>query len=501
MTNLVVLVLDTLRYDCVHHTPAPGIARVETPYLDALRRDSVSFSAAFGEAEPTIPVRRALWTGMRSFPWRFSFDTKGLWPTLRGWHKIPPEQATLSELLLEAGYKTSLIGDVYHIFKATQNFTRGFVNVDFVRGQEADNWKGGSIELIREDAARYTRDFDPVKHASLVQYLLNKRHFKKEAELTSGAVVQRGTDWLKENHDEGPFMLWMEAFDPHEPWDPPREYASRYYDFPREKQGVEFIYPFEAPRVGTAEEQERTKALYYGEITYMDAKIGHLLNTLADLKRLEDTVVMVTCDHGTELLDHGRFGKSADHLYAHNTQLNWIVRLPDGHPHQDQARNRTIEAFVQNHDLVPTALDLVGLLDRWPGAEHESGTDQPQWAGRSMKGLIEGTTAESGRDHVVTGWGDMASVRDRDFNYVVQFENPAGTERVYDLRTDPLELKNVVSDHPAVVREGRRRLEALLGQELGTRLPDAPLQETVTPCRLYFGARPATRHEQASGFV
>ena len=189
------------------------------------------------------------------------------------------------------------------------------------------------------------------------------------------------------------------------------------------------------------------------------------------------------------------------HLYAHNTKLNWIVRLPDGHPHQDQARNRTIEAFVQNHDIVPTALDLVGLLDKWPGAEHELGTDQPLWAGRSMRGLIEGTTAASGRDHVVTGWGDMASVRDRDFNYVVQFENPAGTERVCDLRTDPLELKNVVGDHPAVVREGRRRLEALLGQELGTRLPDAPLQETVTPCRLYFGARPATRHEQASGFV
>ena len=106
----------------------------------------------------------------------------------------PAEQATLSELLLEAGYKTCLIGDVYHIFKSTQNFTRGFVNFDFVRGQETDNWKGGSIELIREEAERYMRGhFDPAKHASLVQYLLNKRHFKKEAELTGGIVVQRGS--------------------------------------------------------------------------------------------------------------------------------------------------------------------------------------------------------------------------------------------------------------------------------------------------------------------
>ena len=88
--NLVVMVLDTLRYDCVHHKEAPGIAKVSTPHFDALRRDGVSFSAAYGEAEPTVPVRRALWTGLRSFPWRFDYDTKGLWPNARGWHKIPP---------------------------------------------------------------------------------------------------------------------------------------------------------------------------------------------------------------------------------------------------------------------------------------------------------------------------------------------------------------------------------------------------------------------------
>ena len=496
--NLVVLVLDTLRYDCVHHTPAPGIAKVETPHLDALRRDGVSFSHAFGEAEPTIPVRRALWTGLRSFPWRFDYDTRGLWPNARGWHKIPEEQSTLSEILLNAGYKTCLIGDVYHIFKATQNFTRGFFNFDFVRGQETDNWRGGSVDLVREEAERCVKgNLDPARHASLVQYLLNKRHFKSEAELTGGIVIQRAMDWLKENHDDGPFMLWLESFDPHEPWDPPRDYANRYYDFPKGKDGVEFIYPPEAARVGTDEEKERTKALYYGEITYMDAMIGRLLNTLADLKRLDDTLVMVTCDHGTELLDHGRFGKSADHLYAHNTQVNWIVRLPDGHPHEAGARGRTIDAFVQNHDIVPTALDLMGLLQHWPGA---TSVDRPEWAGQSAKGLIEGTGSTGGREYVITGWGDMASVRDRDWNYVVKFESPEGTERLYNLKDDPLEQTNVAAGNADVIRERRLRLESLLGQELGTRLPDGPTGDTLAPCRAYYGSRP-TRQEEASGFV
>ena len=515
--NLVVIVLDTLRHDCVHHRPAPGIARVETPHLDALRRDGVSFSNCYGEAEPTVPVRRALWTGRRSFPWRFDYDTRGLWPNLRGWHKIPEGHTTLSEVLLGAGYKTCLIGDVYHIFKPTQNFTRGFFSYEFVRGQETDNWKGGHLDLIREEAQGCVRgELDPARHAPLVQYLLNKRHFAREADLTGAAVVQRGMSWLEENHDDGPFMLWLESFDPHEPWDPPRAYADRYYEFPREKKGVEFIYPPEAARIGTAEERERTKALYYGEITFMDAVIGRLLNTLADLGRLEDTAVMVTSDHGTELLDHGRFGKSADHLYAHNTRLNWIVRLPDGHPPAPGAagRGREIDAFVQNHDIVPTALDLLGLLDRWPagageeadgGAAGAAGASRSeatlrQWTGRSMRGLVEGRPEATGREYAVTGWGDMAAVRDGEWNYVVPFENPGAGERLYDLRADPLETRDVAGAHPEVLGERRRRLEALLGQELGTPLPDGPIGETLAPSRAYYGSRPS-RAQEESGFV
>lgn len=310
-------------------------------------------------------------------------------------------------------------------------------------------------------------------------------------------LSQRGMRWLEDNHDDGPFMLWLESFDPHEPWDPPREYASRYYDFPKGKEGVEYIFPQPA-RNGTPEEQERTKALYYGEITFMDAVLGRLLNTLADLGRLEDTAIMITSDHGTELLDHGRFGKSPEALFAHNTQLNWIVRHPQGH-----GRGSTIDAFAQNHDITPTILDLLGLLDKWPGA---TSLDRPDWAGRSMLPLIEGSAPDGraghpgDRDHVVTGWGEYASVRDRDWNYTVNFERPADSERLYDLQNDPLETKNVASDHPAVARERRRRLEALLGQALPARLEDPNQQSTIGPCRVYFGSRPTWAQERA-GFV
>ncbi|HEV2126046.1 MAG TPA: hypothetical protein VGW38_25090, partial [Chloroflexota bacterium] len=159
---------------------------------------------------------------------------------------------------------------------------------------------------------------------------------------------------------------------------------------------------------------------------------------------------------------------------------------------------KTVEAFTQNHDIVPTSLDMLGLLDKWPGT---TAVDRPEWTGRSMLPAIEGRSDAAGRDFVITGWGSMASVRDRDWNYVVRFEDPEGSERLYDLRADPLETKDVAAGNGDIIRERRRRLEALLNQELGTRLPDGPLDNTVAPCRVYFGASAPTRHEQASGFV
>ena len=163
-------------------------------------------------------------------------------------------------------------------------------------------------------------ELDPARHAPLVQYLLNKRHFAREADLTGAAVLQRGMSWLRGEPRRRAVHAVAGVVRPPRAVGPAAGVRRPLLRVPSGEAGVEFIYPPEAARIGTAEEQERTKALYYGEITFMDAVIGRLLNTLADLGRLDDTVVMVTSDHGTELLDHGRFGKSADHLYAHNTR-------------------------------------------------------------------------------------------------------------------------------------------------------------------------------------
>ena len=355
--------------------------------------------------------------------------------THSGLAQNPPEQPTIAEILVERGYKTALIGDVYHIFKPTMNFTRGWVNWEFVRGQESDNWQGGKLDSIRAEAERCVKGpFTPQEQAVLIQYLLNKQAFAQVDGLTSGTVFRRGIEWLEANHDDGPFALWLEAFDPHEPWDPPRDYADRYCpDF----EGTEFILPPAAAQVGTELEKERTKALYYGEITYMDEWIGRLLDTLATLGRLEDTVVMFTSDHGTELLDHDRFGKSAPALHPYTTQLNWLVRHPSR-----VAGGQELTTFVQGHDILPTALDMLDI------AEPDRDDTAAALAGRSLWPLIRAAggeavpgaavdAAQSGRDSVITGWGPYASVRDWQWNYIVDCERPDEDTRLFDVVADP----------------------------------------------------------------
>ena len=126
------------------------------------------------------------------------------------------------------------------MFKPTMNFSRGFAHLDFVRGQESDNWKSGDPKLVEAQLARHVRQpVDMSKHAGLVNYLLNQRHRKDKDDYQCARVFNSACAWLADNHTAGPFFLWVDSFDPHEPWDPPPEYADRYF----EHDGLDFIVP------------------------------------------------------------------------------------------------------------------------------------------------------------------------------------------------------------------------------------------------------------------
>jgi len=140
---------------------------------------------------------------------------------------------------------------------------------------------------------------------------------------------------------------------------------------------------------------------------------------------------------------------------------------------------------VQNQDLLPTALRLLEVpalavdgVDVWP--------------------LVNGSASE--RTAVITGWGDFASVRSSDWNYIVNTVAPAGSERLFDLRTDPLEQTDVASHHLDNVAECRRQLEAFLGAPLPARYADSG-EGAIAPARMYAGGRAPSRDHGQAGFV
>jgi len=184
--NVICICLDTFRNDIVGQ--GKKLSYCQTPNLDEFRAGGVAFEGAHGEGQPTLQIRRAFLTGRRSFPWRYNFDRRGLWHHQPGWHKIPPEQDTIAEILVKRGYYTGMVADTYHMFKPTTNFTRGFVNYDFIRGQESDNWRGGTPDMIEAEMRQRVRE--PInwrKHATLVQYLYNMRGRERE-----GTTCARG---------------------------------------------------------------------------------------------------------------------------------------------------------------------------------------------------------------------------------------------------------------------------------------------------------------------
>ena len=447
--NVVAIVLDTFRADIIG--PGKRLSSVDTPNLDRLAAESIVFDNAFGEGQPTLQIRRAFFTGRRSFPFVYNFDRRGHWHHAPGWHKIPPDQDTIAEILTARGYCTGLVADVYHMFKPTMNYWRGFGTYEFIRGQESDNWKGGTPESVAEQMRRHTRDpQDLMRNVTLYQYLLNQRFRRGEEDYQCARVFRTAAQWLDDNAANKPFLLWVEAFDPHEPWDPPTRFADRYcpdYD------GLDFIMPGALGPNPTEAEIQRTKALYYGEVTFVDHWVGVLLDKVSALGLDDDTLVVVLSDHGTQVFDHGRFGKGGGNLRAYNTGIVWQMRLPGFGPTR-------VDALVQSHDVMPTILDILDV----PFSRAD---------GLSVMPLVRGET-DVHREPVVAGWatfsvgnaGGHASVRTREWNYVTPVHKEEGGCMLFDLRSDPGEDVNVAGSHPDVASELRTHVEALVGQPL-----------------------------------
>ncbi len=410
--NVILVILDSLRKD---HVGAYGDGRARTPNLDALANESFRFTRAYPESLPTICARRAMHTGLRTFPFRNRVELPGETFQPFGWQPIPEDQTTISETLANSGYSTVLLSDTQPLFHPSMNFQRGFRVFDWIRGQERDRYRPQSMapeDLVRQNTVPGNDDNMVEK---VRQHLANTRGRASEEDYFAPSVFARGIEFLERSEAGQPFFLTLDSFDPHEPWDPPEEYVNLYSD------GYDGRDPI-VPNYGGSEwieeaELERMRALYAGEVTMVDRWFGRFLDKMGETGRLDDTALVVLSDHGVALGEHGFTGKPFNALWPELTDIPFMIRHPEG-----LGSGGTSDYFASTHDVATTILGLVGLLP------------MQRLDGQYLSILMEGGEVAP-RDHFTLAYNDYVWARDD--RYAMFCRSDRSDAKLYDLQNDP----------------------------------------------------------------
>jgi arylsulfatase A-like enzyme len=208
--NIIVVIIDTLRYDYIG---ALGNTWIKTPHLDSLAAKSWIFDRSFSASYPTIPHRTDVITGKYGSP---------IFP----WKPLRFDHVTFPELLAGQGYATQLIHDTPHLVNGGHNFDWPFHAWTPVRGAEVDRpWiddAGWALENTTRDPLFDAIDEEELPKRYWLSYVRSNRHRRKHEDWNAAKLFLTASQWLKENATRSRFLLWVDSFDPHEPWDVPR---------------------------------------------------------------------------------------------------------------------------------------------------------------------------------------------------------------------------------------------------------------------------------------
>lgn len=459
--NLIFIVSDTFRRDNLGCYGQKWLDSLETPNLDRFAQGAAIFEDAYAEVLPTIPVRRTLYTGRRGIPAYYFPQHEPV--QLPGWHPLYYEDVTFAETLLEAGYLTKLIGDLYHEFKPGRNFQRGFQSYQYIRGQEFDLYgtsPHGLLDVSDMVSPEYLAGF-PGLDNFLSQYKANSNLWRQQGESLAQIVAQAAVDWLRENFRQRPFYLQVEFFDPHEPWDPPARFLEKYLPHAMGPSYIEPPYdtvPLPDPI------KQHFRANYGGEVSCVDNWIGNLLSLIGELGLFENSIVVFMADHGTLLGEGGQFLKGPDKLRGQVTHIPLLVRTPG-----KQFAGKKVQGFIQPPDVMPTLLSLLALLP------------PSRVTGSNLWPLVTGET-KGDRDYVVQTYGWVGAVRDKEWTYTEIWKPEARQDKyhafpgaplapykpqLYNLQQDPQELTDVVDKYPVVARRYSAKLKEYIASGEG----------------------------------
>ena len=371
--HLVLVTIDTLRADRVGVYGGGTL----TPRLDRIAREGAYAASAMAHVPLTRPSHATILSGM--LPWELGVRDN-LSPAQL------PGSPLLAEILKGAGFRTAaFVSSV--VLDRRGGFGRGF--------------------------DRYEDSFPKTQGGDVLA----------TAQRPGADTVRAAIAWLEEQRDAERLCLWVHLYEPHDPYEPPEPYASRYRERP-----------------------------YDGEVAYADALVGQLDDALQRLGLATKTVLAVASDHGEGLGEHE---ETLHGFFVYETTLAVpiLVRGPG------VVSGGTIAANVGLVDLLPTALDLVGVTP--PRDFKPSGT--------SLAAALRGGTAPTSASPQYAeslvpllhfGWSDLRVLRRGSMKYVL-----APKPELYDLASDPHEQRNLVDQQPAQAAALRATLAKVLEQE------------------------------------
>jgi len=427
--NVIWITLDSVRAD---HTTLDGYERDTTPKLAAVARRGVGFKNCISHGRSTLPSSGTILTGLA--PSRTTVGITG--------DVLPKGVRTIAERFIDAGYVTAALSGNSFVGEDTE-LNRGFQRYQWLTSQTLPEL-GPRILLaylrnIRKHSAGMT--LDASKHST--PFLMN-------------AVAKK---WIRKlAADERPFFYYLHYNEPHRPYYPPLSYRDRFTD-EIEKSGEQAAET--AMRVHrnlneiiadgadlSTGEWEAIKAMYDAEIAYTDHMIGRLIRWLRD-RELEDTVVVITADHG-ELF--GEYG-----LLSHKFVLqDALTRVPLVVSGLETPLEVGSEDLVQHVDVIRTLLELAGAdTDGILGYDLRTENRQYAISQRGPPDFEQITSYNESYDASRFHDGLLTALRTKDWKY----QNSEGSSDLYAL---PDEFEDVQSEHPDV----RERLDEWLSSWL-----------------------------------
>ncbi len=468
--KILYIIIDQLRADCLNGALADA---VDMPNLRSLMRESVTFNRHYSVTTPCGPARASMFTSLYAMNHR----------SVQNGSPLSSVHPTIATQMRRAGYDPLLFGytdtsvdpEGLHpndpALRSYEGLAPGFSEIVRMRFDDNSSWLADLKAKGYNLPERYWDIFRPVHPDGAKAHPITDPALYSDQDSDTAFLTDRtiGELSVRTHHD---WFSTLTYFRPHPPLVAPAPYNTMYQDRdaigPSQPLSIDEMtsgHPFYKAFFDTPSQfglymefngrfdqmSDKTaaqlRAIYFGLITELDLQIGRLLDFLRDSGQYDDTLIIITADHGETLGDHHMWGKNNPHNSSFHVPL--IIR----DPHKRETAGNEVDMFTESIDIAPTILDWVGL-------EPPLGFN-----GQSLMPLVEGKTPANWRDHMFAEMDMGNETRDQHYQHefgttprqsgfailqdkqfkLVHF-NGGVKPLLYDIKNDSHEAKNLADD-------------------------------------------------------